>query len=157
MRRIRKNYKTPTKGWSKERIEREREIVKNYGLKKKKEIWMSETLSRKFRRLARALAAKTDKQKEKLLIDKLVRFGLLSEGSTLDDVLSLTTEKFLERRLQTVLVRNGICTKPKQARQIIVHGHVLISGKRIVYPSYLVQKSEEDKIQVTIPLKKAAV
>lgn len=156
MRRIRKNYKTPIKGWDKERIEKEREIVKTYGLKKKREIWRSETISRKFRRLARELAAKTNKEKEKVLIEKLIRYGLLSEGSTLDDVLSLTTEKFLERRLQTILVRKGICTTPKQSRQAIVHGHVRINGKRIVYPSYLVQKTEEDKIQTTVQTKKVA-
>lgn len=157
MRKIRKNYKTPTKGWSKERIEKERETVKTYGLKKKREIWRSETLSRKFRRLARALAARTNKEQEKVLVEKLVRYGLLNEGSTLDDVLSLTTEKFLERRLQTVLVRKGLCTTPKQARQMIVHGHVMINGKRISYPSYLVTKIEEEKIQMSIPVKKAAV
>jgi small subunit ribosomal protein S4 len=156
MRKIRKNYKTPTKGWDKERIEKERILVRTYGLKKKREIWRSETLSRKFRRLARNLATKTDKEKEKILIEKLVRIGLLKEGSTLDDVLSLTTENFLDRRLQTILVRKGLCTAPKQARQFIVHGHVLIEGKRIVYPSYLVTRSEEEKIQLNMPVKKAA-
>jgi len=156
VRKIRKNYKTPTKGWSKERIERERELLKVYGLKKKREIWRNETLSRKFRRLARELAARSDRQKEKILIEKLVKYGLINEGSNLDDVLSVTTEKFLERRLQTVLVRKGICTTPKQARQLIVHGHVLLDGKRVVYPSYLVQKDEEAKLQVNIPIKKAA-
>jgi len=155
MRKIKRNYKTPTKAWQKERIEKERATVKTYGLKKKREIWRNETLSRKFRRLARNLAASADKEKEKVLIDKLVKFGLLKEGSTLDDVLSLTTENFLERRLQTILVRKGLCTTPKQARQIIVHGHVLIDGKRIVYPSYLVAKTEEDKITSKIPVKKA--
>ena len=157
MRKIRKNYKTPSKGWSKERIEKEREIVKNYGLKKKREIWRSETVSRKFRRLARELAAQANKEKEKILIDKLVKLGLLSEGSTLDDVLSLTAEKFLERRLQTILVRKGICTTPRQSRQFIVHGHIKINGIRIVYPGYLVPKSEENNIQADIQIKKAAV
>jgi small subunit ribosomal protein S4 len=156
MRKIRKKYKTPIKGWSKERIERERETVKIYGLKKKREIWRSETFSRKFRRMARELAARTNKEKEKILIEKLVRYGLLNEGNTLDDVLSLTTEKFLERRLQTILVRKGLCTTPKQARQMIVHGHVMINGRRISYPSYLVTKSEEDNIQMNVQIKKAA-
>jgi len=91
------------------------------------------------------------------LIEKLVRHGLLAEGSTLDDVLGLTPEKFLERRLQTILVRKGICTTPKQSRQLIVHGHVKIEGRRIVYPSYLVKRSEEEKIQIDIPIKKVAV
>jgi len=128
-------------------------LVKTYGLKKKREIWRSETLSRKYRRLARNLAARTNKEKEKVLVEKLIRFGLLKEGSTLDDVLSLATENFLERRLQTILIRKGICTTPRQARQLIVHGHVLIDGKRVVYPSYLVQKAEEEKIQTKIPMK----
>ena len=153
MRKKRKKYKTPTKGWDKERIEKERVLVKTYGLKKKREIWRSETLSRKYRRLARNLAARTNKEKEKVLVEKLIRFGLLKEGSTLDDVLSLATENFLERRLQTILIRKGICTTPRQARQLIVHGHVLIDGKRVVYPSYLVQKAEEEKIQTKIPMK----
>jgi len=156
MRKIRRKYKTPIKGWDKERIERERTLVKTYGLRKKREIWRSETVSRKFRRLARALAAQTDKEKEKVLVEKLIKLGLLNEGSTLDDVLSLSTEKFLERRLQTILVRKGICTTPKQSRQMIVHGHVRIDGKRIVYPGYLVQKAEEDKIQTSIQKKVAA-
>jgi small subunit ribosomal protein S4 len=156
MRKIRRKYKTPIKGWDRQRIEKERETVKTFGLKKKREIWRSETISRKFRRLARGLAAQTNKEKERVLIEKLVKMGLLSEGSTVDDVLSLTTEKFLERRLQTILVRKGICTSPRQARQVIVHGHVRINGKRIVYPSYLVPKNEEDKIQLAIQIKKAA-
>lgn len=155
MRKIRRNYKTPIKGWDKERIEKERETVKTYGLKKKREIWRNETISRKYRRLARALAAKNDKEKEKLLVEKLIKFGLLNEGSTLDDVLGLTTEKFLERRLQTVLVRKGICTTPRQARQMIVHGNITIDGKRIMYPGYIVQKNEEEKIQSLIQIKKA--
>ena len=93
---------------------------------------------------------------EESFLEKLVKYGLLSEGNTLDDVLSLTPEKFLERRLQTILVRKGLCTTPRQSRQMIVHGHVRINGKRISYPSYLVTKSEEEKIQMSIPVKKAA-
>lgn len=157
MRRIRKKYKTPTKGWDKQRIEKEREIVKTFGLKKKREIWRSETISRKFRRLARELAAKADKEKEKKLVEKLVKLGLLNEGSTIDDVLELSTEKFLQRRLQSILVQKNICSSAKQARQLIVHGHVRISGRRIVYPSYLVSRNEEEKIQLGIQTKKAAV
>jgi small subunit ribosomal protein S4 len=38
----------------------------------------------------------------------------------------------------------------KQARQFIVHGHVRINGRRIVYPSYLVSRDEEDKITCDI-------
>jgi len=150
MKRQRKAYKTPTKGWSKQRIEREREIVKSYGLRKKKEIWKFETLLRKFRRLARQLAAKKDAKQEKILLEKMIKLGLLSEGATLDDVLGLNLEMFLDRRLQTVIFKKGLANSANQARQFIVHGHVRIGERKITYPSYIVPKGEETKIKVNI-------
>lgn len=150
MKRQRKKYKTPTRGWSKDRIEREKEILRSFGLKKKREIWRVETSLRKYRRMARVLAAKKDKEKEKELIKKLARLGLLEENAGLDDVLSLTLQNMLDRRLQTVLFKKGFVNTAKHARQLIIHGHVLIDGKRIVYPSYLVSREEEGKIQMDI-------
>jgi len=155
MKRERKAYKTPTKGWSKQRIEKEREIVKAFGLRKKREIWRFETLLRKFRRLARELAAKGDKEKEKVLLEKMIKLGFLDEGATLDDVLGLTLENILERRLQTVVFRKGFANTPRQARQFIVHGHVKIGDRKVTYPSYIVQKNEEGRIKVHAqPVKK---
>lgn len=148
MKRQRKKYEKPKKPWDKERIEKEKEILKKFGLRRKKEIWIAEALLRKYRRLARNLAAKRDKEKEQVLIQKLVRLGLLKENSTLDDVLGLTVEDILERRLQTILFKKGLAVTPKQARQFIVHGKVKIGERKILYPSYLVLKEEEDKIQL---------
>ena len=150
MKRQKKAYKTPTRAWNKQRIEREREIVKNYGLRKKREIWKFETLLRKFRRLARQLAAHKDEDQEKILVNKMVKLGLLSEGATLDDVLGLNLEMFLDRRLQTVLFKKGLASSQKQARQFIVHGHVRIGERKITYPSYIVPREEELKIKVNV-------
>lgn len=150
MKRQRKAYKTPTKPWNKQRIEREREIVKSYGLRKKKEIWKFETLLRKFRRLARQLAAKRDEKQEKILLVKMVKLSLLNEGATLDDVLGLNLEMFLDRRLQTVIFKKGLANSPKQARQFIVHGHVRIGERKVTYPSYIVPREEELKIKVYV-------
>ena len=150
MKRQRKAYKTPTKPWNKQRIEREREIVKSYGLRKKKEIWKFETLLRKFRRLARQLAAQRNPEKEKILLDKMIRLGLLNEGATLDDVLGLNLEMFLDRRLQTVVFKKGFANSANQARQFIVHGHVRIGERKITYPSYIVPREEETKIKVFV-------
>jgi small subunit ribosomal protein S4 len=148
MKRQRKKYEKPKKPWDKERIEKEKEILKKFGLRRKKEIWIAEALLRKYRRLARELAAKKDKEKEKVLIGKLVKMGLLQENASLDDVLSLTVENILERRLQTILFRKGLANTIKQARQFIVHGKVKIGERKISYPSYLVPKEEENKIQL---------
>lgn len=150
MKRQRKSYKTPSHAWDKQRLEREREILKTYGLKKKVEIWKAETLLRKFRRLARKLAAAKDKETGKIIIEKLARLGILDEAATIDDVLGLTLDKILQRRLQTVLVNKGLVTTYKQSRQFIVHGHVMINGKKVMYPSYIVPKGEETRIELRI-------
>jgi small subunit ribosomal protein S4 len=73
--------------------------------------------------------------------------GILENIKSTDDVLSLTVEDILKRRLQTVLYLKGLARTPKHARQLIVHGHVLINNRKVVFPSYLVPKEEEDKIE----------
>ena len=68
------------------------------------------------------------------------------EGSTLDDVLGLTQETVLNRRLQTLVHRKGLAATAKQARQFIVHGHISIDGRKVTIPGYVVKRTEEEKI-----------
>ena len=150
MRRSRKTYKRPRKPFDKQRIEAEKELMKKYGLRRKREIWKAEAILRKYRRLARRLAAERNEAMEKQLIEKLKRMGIMENGNSLDDVLSLTVEDILKRRLQTVVYQKGLARTPKHARQLIVHGHVFIEGRRVTFPSYLVPKEEEDKIEVKV-------
>lgn len=148
MKRQRKKYERPRRPYDKSRMLKEKDILKKFGLRRKKEIWIAVALLRKYRRIARELAAKKNKEKEKVLIKKLVKMGLLQDGAALDDVLSLAVENILERRLQTIIFRKELSTTPKQARQLIVHGKTIVNGRKIFYPSYLVEKGDEDKIQV---------
>jgi small subunit ribosomal protein S4 len=151
MKRFRKKYKKPRRPWDKALLEEERKIMIEFGLRRKKELWRAREELRKYRRMARDLNARRDKEKEKVLIQKLYRLGLLpSPSATLDDVLSLTVKDLLNRRLQTIVYKKGLANTIKQARQFIVHGHVRINGRRIVYPSYLVSRDEEDKITCDI-------
>jgi len=120
--------------------------MKIFGLRRKREIWKAESILRSFRRRARDLAAKRDKEQEKILLDKLHKMGLLDKNADLDDVLSLTIENLLERRLQTVVLKNNMANTPKQARQIITHGHIAVEGRRTIYPSFIVTRDLEDKI-----------
>jgi small subunit ribosomal protein S4 len=46
--------------------------------------------------------------------------------------------KMLERRLDNVVYRLKMATTRTQARQIITHGHILVNGKKIYSPSFLV-------------------
>lgn len=52
----------------------------------------------------------------------------------------------LERRLDNVVYRLGLCHSRTQARQMVRHGHFLVDGKRVNIPSYLVKK--EQKVQL---------
>jgi small subunit ribosomal protein S4 len=49
----------------------------------------------------------------------------------------------LERRLDNVVWRVGIASSRAQARQIVLHGHVRVSGRKVNIPSYLVNVGEE--------------
>lgn len=149
MRRLRKKYKRPKKPFDRERIEFEKELMKKYGLKKKREIWRAEEILRKLRRMARKLAASGEEKLKEELFGRLKRLGILEEIKSTDDVLSLTVEDILKRRLQTVLYIKGLARTPKHARQLIVHGRVSIANRRVVFPSYLVPKEEEDKISLS--------
>lgn len=50
---------------------------------------------------------------------------------------------FLEKRLDNVVYRLGFATSRPQARQLVAHGHVLISGKRADVPNYQVKANDE--------------
>lgn len=47
--------------------------------------------------------------------------------------------KLLELRLDNVIYRLGIAKTRRMARQIIVHGHILVNGKKVDIPSYSVK------------------
>lgn len=155
MKRQRRNYQTPPTPYDKERIASERDVVKSFGLRSKKELWKTEGMLRKYRRLARELVAHYDEIKENLIKEKLVKMGILNKESTLDSILGLSLEDFLNRRLQTVLQKKGLANTQKQARQFITHGHVLIENRKVTFPSYLVSVDDESKIVVRAnPVKK---
>jgi small subunit ribosomal protein S4 len=50
--------------------------------------------------------------------------------------------RLLERRLDNVTYRLKMATTRTQARQIITHGHILINGKKIYSPSFLVSPND---------------
>jgi small subunit ribosomal protein S4 len=147
MRKIKRQYKKPKMPWNKERMDKEDLLIKNYGLRKKQEIWKLESILRSYRRRARNLAAKKDKVEEKILLDKLYKMGLLNKTATLDNVLSLKIEDIISRRLQTIILKKTIANTVKQARQLITHGHIAVDGRRITHPGFMVIRDMENKIE----------
>lgn len=153
MKRQRKKYHRPLNPWEKDRMDAEDRLLHQYGLRRKEEIWRTETLLRNFRRQARQLLTASGTQAEletKQLLTKLRRLGLVSEGATLDDVLDLTVKNLLERRLQTLVHRKDLAQTPHQARALVIHGHILIGGRRMSVPSYLVPVEEEKEISTAL-------
>ena len=145
-----KHYNTPSHPWQKVRIEEERILTQQYGLKNKKEIWKANTKIRSMRRQARKLTATSgdeQAQKEKsLLLSKLNRLGMLEQESGLEDVLRMTPENILDRRLQTQVYLQGLASTAKQARQLIIHGHISVEGAVTRVPGMLVTKLQEKNI-----------
>jgi small subunit ribosomal protein S4 len=158
MRRIRKKFKKPRSPWSITKIRDERKLLNEYGLRRKKEMLIAQEVLRNYRQRARELIAEKDKEKERILIEKMSKIGLLiKKESTLDDILALNITNVLDRRLQTLVLRKAIAKTPMQARQLIVHGHISVAGKRTSFPSYMVPVEEERKISLHMPEKKARV
>jgi len=147
MRKIRKKLKKPLRPWDKERIEEEKKLLQKYGLRRKREIWKAESIMRNYRRRARIIAAKNDKEGEKILLDKLYKSGILEKRDVdLGSVLGLKIDDILKRRLQTIVFSKDLANTILHARQLITHGHIVIDGRRFVFPSYLVPREVEDKI-----------
>jgi len=145
----RKKYEMPKFPWRTDILETELNLVGQYGLRNKRELWRHKTMLSKFRGIARSLlsmSAEERRELEKQLVHRLNRLGVLSATAALDDVLDLTLEDILERRLQTLVFKKGLAKSIYQARQLISHGHVAIEGKRASSPSYLVLSNEEPRI-----------
>ncbi len=144
-----KTYSKPTHPWQKERLEIERELLKEFGLKNKEEVWKANALLRKYAKQAKTLIALSSPQSEierAKLLKKLTSLGFIEETAKLEDVLTITLNDILSRRLQTIIFKKGLSKSIRQARQFITHEHVSIGDKKITSPSYLVSKKEEPSI-----------
>jgi small subunit ribosomal protein S4 len=53
----------------------------------------------------------------------------------------------LERRLDNMVYRMHFAPSRKSARQLVLHGHVRVNGKRVSVPSYLVREGDEIEIR----------
>ena len=143
-----KKYNSPKKPWDSARIEEEKTILKEFGLKRKKEIWRAESLIKKFRRRARILQANKNEEKIKELIKKAYTMGVIEENAELDDILGLETKSLLERRLQTLVHKKGLANTLKHSRQLITHGHVMVENRKIKWPSMIITRELENKIKL---------
>ncbi|PJE81358.1 30S ribosomal protein S4 [Candidatus Pacearchaeota archaeon CG10_big_fil_rev_8_21_14_0_10_32_42] len=150
MKRKHKIYSRPKRPFDKARIDEEAEIKKKYGLKNKKEIWKADAKVRVMRQKAKKLI-KASLEEQKTLFARLQKIGL--KISSIADVLGLDKTDYLDRRLQTVVYKKGISPTIKTSRQMITHKKVLVNGKAVDSPSYIVPVELENKIELKKKIK----
>ena len=78
-----------------------------------------------------------------------------SEGLTGENLVEL-----LEMRLDALVMRSGMARTIAQARQMVVHRHILVDGERVDRPSFRVKPGQlihvHEKSEKTVPFQVAA-
>jgi small subunit ribosomal protein S4 len=72
--------------------------------------------------------------------------GYFVKAETMKGVTGSNLLTLLERRLDNVIYRSGFATSRAQARIMVRHGHLVVNGKKVSIPSFLIRKGD----QVTI-------
>ena len=148
----RRVWRKPKRPFNYELKMEELKTLGTFGLKTKRELWKARTELSRLRKQARSLLAlrqEVRQEKEPILLKSLSKIGLVEEDSTLDDVLNLQVTDLLSRRLQTVVLKKFGFKTPYQARQALVHGHIMIGDRRVNIPSYTVAVEEENNIRIS--------
>jgi len=145
----RRVWKKPKRPLNYELKMEELKTLGTFGLRTKRELWKANTELSRVRHQARSLLAlrqEAREEKEPILMKSLARIGLVSSDATLDDVLNLNVNDLLSRRLQTIVSNKLGFKTPYQARQAVIHGHIMIGERKIDIPSYTVTIGEEGSV-----------
>lgn len=140
-----KNYSRPRKLYDSVRIAEENRLVQRYALKNKREIWKIEAKVKYYRVRAKQLIT-APLASQQSFFAKLNALGL--KTNSISDVLALTKENLLQRRLTSILVARGLARTPQEARQMVAHKRVRVGTGVVSSPSYLVRVDEESAVAV---------
>jgi small subunit ribosomal protein S4 len=152
--RKKNKFSWPRKIYDKARISDENKLVEEYGLKNKREIWKAEAKIKYFRNRAKFLITGSPEEKEQFF-NKLGSLGFAV--TTIADVLALSKEDLLKRRLSTVVWKKGLANTARQARQFITHKKVFVDGRAVNIPGYIVPINLEANITLKDKTKKQEV
>ena len=90
-----------------------------------------------------------EKQKAKFIygvLEKPFR-NYYAKAKQMDGMTGENLMRILESRLDNVIFRMGLARTRKEARQIVDHKHVLVNGKQVNIPSYLVKAGDTIEIK----------
>jgi small subunit ribosomal protein S4 len=90
-----------------------------------------------------------EKQKVRRMYGVLERQfeGYFTKADKAKGVTGENLVRLLERRVDTVVFRMGFAGTRRASRQLVRHNHVLVNGKRVNVPSYLVKAGDEVSIR----------
>jgi small subunit ribosomal protein S4 len=145
MKRKHKSYSRPKKPYDKKRFEEEAIVTERFGLKNKREIWKAQARVDLMREKAKNLISAPEEEKE-AFFKRIRKIGL--NVKSIADVLSLTKEDYMQRRLQTVVAEKRLVPTIKAARQFIVHKKILVNGEVVNSPAYVVPVEFENSISL---------
>lgn len=158
--RKRKIATTPLNPWESDRLVKELQLVGTYGLKNKKELWTHLTQAKKDKEQARKLLITINKKEfiteGRALLNRLYRNGMIAGVDfndeedirrNLKEVLNFELSRYLERRLQTQVLRLSFANDIHQARLRIVKGDIVIKGRVVDKPSMIVRVENEGHIE----------
>jgi len=157
--RNRKKFDKPKDIWNLTRINADNALIKEYGLKNMSELWKVQSELSRIRGNVRLLLSGGVGMAnvEQALKARLVKLGIISNDTETEKILELNERTILDRRLESVVYRNGMARSMKQARQLITHGFISINGRKFTIPGYLVSIEEEHKIGYYKPIEIAPV
>ncbi len=69
--------------------------------------------------------------------------NLFQKASKMEGMAGVNFLVLLESRLDNLVYRMGFARTRKAARQLVNHGHILVNGKKVDIPSYLVNAGDE--------------
>ena len=147
--KISNKFSKPSHPWNKARLEMEKPLMIKYGLTNKAELWKVTSKLKTYKQNGKRLIALKGSQAElerQQMFEKLRSFGLV-ETNSLDEILGMQPEQLLDRRLQTIVLKKSLARTAKQARQMITHRHIIVNGRKVTAPGYLVRVGEEHTIE----------
>lgn len=135
-------------------MEQEIKVCGDYGLKNKREVWRVQLTLARIRKAARELLTMEESDPKRIfegaaLLRRMFKYKLLDPATEndLDYILALNMDKFLNRRLQTLVYEFKLADSIHNSRTRIRHRHIMVNNQMVNVPSFMVTEENEAKIQ----------